>query len=317
MTDKDDQKSESANDEGEFTTTKSPLEQNLEIVKSIAAMAARFQEQYRNPLLEMMQKASEQFKPILEIQKQLQGFLHPVLKFQRLHGEKLMQIGKIAVAALQEMDRFHGALVEIHAKEKLFLSPFFMNSKTLPEIRELFSNREKSAIQVYQEFFGSEVSADEILQQWEADAYLGRRIRILRAAMNAHLRKEFELSIPVFLSQIEGLLREILSVEKHSLFEQKLKKLFPPEAGDTAYSVRELTGADLVIDVICGEIFESTGTLARKPEKPKYPNRHGILHGVDIQYFEDEFASTRCILVLDLLRMEEFTTGLQSLPDSL
>lgn len=186
-------------------------------------------------------------------------------------------------------------------------------NRTFPEIRELFKDSEKPAIQVYQDFFSVEENTKDLLQEWANDGYFSRRHRILNLAVNAHLRKEYELSIPVFLSQIEGVLRELLSVDKHSKFEQKLKRLFPESASEQDnYSLRNLTGADVVIDVICGEIFESTGNLARKSEKPKYPNRHEILHGVDVQYYQDQFASTRCLLVLDLLRMKEFTSGLQS-----
>lgn len=110
------------------TVVEKALTHQLEIEKTVLAMALQIQEQFHNPLLEAIQRAADQFKPILDIQKQVQVFLRPLEAIQRFynaHMEQLAQLGKIAAEAMHEMDKFHGALVEVHSKEKLFLSPFF------------------------------------------------------------------------------------------------------------------------------------------------------------------------------------------------
>lgn len=282
----------------------------------ISSIIAKFQEQFRMTVWDEIGKSVErQLAPLKVVQERISAIVLSLEEQGRRHREQFEKLGKLIGKILSELEEFDKALLETHSKDKVFLSPFFM-SLTSQEIAGLFLNTEKSAIEVYDEFFRRTENAEALLNTWSTHDYLSTRHRILKSAMAAHLRGEYELSIPIFLSQIEGVLREVLSVGSHSQFESKLKKLFPTPKTENSLLVK-LTGTDIIVDIICKEMFESSGNLSRKDEKAKYPNRHEILHGVDHKYFEDPHASTRCILVLDLLRIKGLASGLQTFEDEL
>lgn len=236
------------------------------------------------------------------IKEQINLALEPIARFQSEYGTKLHALAKVAAKAVEEFSKFETRLNLIHSADKVFLTPYILN---LPvnEMKSLFDSIYRSAIEVYVEVFQDEDHINALISEWTKSEVLTGRIPILTAALKAHVSNQHELSIPVFLCQIEGILLDFLSARRHGQFEAKLREKFPDkrtEDLDTYFAV------ELFIEVICEEIFASTGDLDRKTEKAKYPNRHEILHGKDLTYYLDSHASTRCIIVLDFLRSEQF-----------
>lgn len=109
---------------------------------------------------------------------------------------------------------------------------------------------------------------------------LGRfpnREKIIRAAFSAHRRHEYELSIPVFLSQTDGICKEV--VNEH-LFMRKNKK---PR---TAIYVKQIA-ADTFRAAILSPLAHSLPISASERERDSgfnELNRHMVLHGESLDY---------------------------------
>lgn len=103
------------------------------------------------------------------------------------------------------------------------------------------------------------------------------RIRIISSAIRAHTNKQFELSVPIFLIQAEGICLELLRV-----------KLFSTNYGVpvTKKALDRLDIGDLTRSMLV-PLLEGSGITAREVDRHKYPeclNRHEILHGIDTEY---------------------------------
>ncbi len=122
----------------------------------------------------------------------------------------------------------------------------------------------------------------EIIQK-----YPNRR-KIIQSAFNAHKKGEYELSVPVFLAQADGICNELLKV---SLY----KKYTPKKKEDPKQKIRLLTSKEIEKYVSNGFIMSAlveplrniSGLNVSKEYKNQYPvilNRHEIIHGLDLNY---------------------------------
>jgi hypothetical protein len=104
------------------------------------------------------------------------------------------------------------------------------------------------------------------------------RQRILQKAFQAHDAGDYELSVPVFLAQADGIPKEILGVSIYTRKRDSVSRM-----GD-------------VIENIAGDVFEEsllrlvleplplTASTTSPTYRPGELNRHEVLHGIDNQY---------------------------------
>ncbi len=105
--------------------------------------------------------------------------------------------------------------------------------------------------------------------------YPSRKI-IIEAAIKAHKRKEYELSIPVLLSQADGIYHDIVGINIFSGIGRELLKK-STENKELSYSISLMYL--LTIDEV--PLFKSE---KNRPENFIGLNRHLVLHGVDVSY---------------------------------
>lgn len=194
---------------------------------------------------------------------------------------------------LKSFEKFNKHLNEAHAKDKLNLPPF-LDEIPLTEFAKLFRDPTKSAISVYDEYFNSHL--EELKASWKRHPLFEERITILSHALDAHKTGMHTLSIPVFLTQFEGILRQLLGHKGSGDFKSQLSKVVAAE------KVNDISDISIITEAIMNEMFKST----IKQEPSIYPNRNLILHGVQIDYYKAQYASIRCILALDYLRLKDF-----------
>lgn len=150
---------------------------------------------------------------------------------------------------------------------------------------------------------------DTVLQQIET--LWPNRLPIIRDAIEAHRQHKFTLSVPVFLAQADGICSEIfqsfLFTKWKGDLAKKLEKLSPDQRNiilsDRELFLRPL--ADAMIDALRSEsslqVSTSTRDKKRKTESDYGPlNRHGVLHGIDLDY-NTESNSLRGLLLIDYL----------------
>jgi len=103
------------------------------------------------------------------------------------------------------------------------------------------------------------------------------RAAILSAAFRAHRKRDFALSVPVFLSQADGICSELLGVGFYSR-----KKGIPR----TASAADRFTEPNLMLSIL--EPLRVAGALnAFEGERNQHPdvlNRHEVLHGKSVDY---------------------------------
>jgi hypothetical protein len=99
---------------------------------------------------------------------------------------------------------------------------------------------------------------------------------ILNKAFLAHKKQNYELSIPVFLAQADGICQELSG---HHLFSNSRKR--PP----IKRFIEKLTPDSHIAALL--EPLRQTMPISESTETRLDPlslNRHGILHGVDVNY---------------------------------
>jgi hypothetical protein len=103
------------------------------------------------------------------------------------------------------------------------------------------------------------------------------RAHLIGAAFNAHRRQEYELSIPVFLAQTDGICKDLIN---QSLFLKRGKK---PE---TAIYVEQIA-ADTFRAALLSPLAQTLPISASERERLKDDdalNRHTVLHGESLNY---------------------------------
>lgn len=242
--------------------------------------------------------AAQRLKPYLDGLNEIARRMQPVF-FDLRELEKQYRPHILAIAeALRRFEEFNAGLIERHQKETLVLPPCF-GELTMPEVYELFKDREKPAIEVYRDYFAKRENIDALLASWSLDRFYEDRIPILRDACDAHLDGKHTLAIPTFLAQIEGILCDIFGVLDHGKVKGKLSQVRPKIKNED----KLFANAEFIARIITEQVFNSSEDGNRTAE---FPNRHRILHGSNPFYYRDKNASLRCILLLDLLRSEKF-----------
>ena len=103
------------------------------------------------------------------------------------------------------------------------------------------------------------------------------RSHILDSAFTAHQRAEYELAVPVFLSQADGICLELTDFQ---LYRRK-------EGQPTTAGFVEQLAADSIIKVLLEPLRVPLPITASLKERNDYPcalNRHQILHGQSVDY---------------------------------
>ncbi len=115
------------------------------------------------------------------------------------------------------------------------------------------------------------------------------RERLIKLAYNDHKNKRFHASIPLILSQIDGVMFDYVG---HSFY-LKNKNL------DKLRYTSPITKVEANLTPIAKKMNESRKKTNNTPLS--FPYRNGILHGRDIN-FDNELVSTKCFFSLFALR---------------
>ncbi|MCX6343916.1 MAG: hypothetical protein NT018_02435 [Armatimonadetes bacterium] len=135
---------------------------------------------------------------------------------------------------------------------------------------------------------------ERIHENWEHRLFLKHRLPILRAVMDAHISKNYWLSVPSMLPQIDGVIAEYYGHKGH-LSGKKLveyvEKLFAAQPsnlmGLISSANRDFYTTILLFPFLFGQL-------------PAFISRHAILHGADTGY-GTEANSLKVILFFDYL----------------
>lgn len=198
-------------------------------------------------------------KPIIEYQKTIQGFINPAFEQLQKSFKELPSRTKEALLLLGE----HGWFLDLE-----------MPLPALWQLRKALTDGSvEEAEEALIEYFNSRLSE---IEQSIIEKYPGRK-KIIEAAFNAHHREEYELSIPVLLSQIDGICKDTV---KQYLFMKKNKK---PR---TAIYVEQVA-SDTYRKALLSPLSQTLPIGASEHERSEdfnELNRHMVLHGESLDY---------------------------------
>ncbi|HXH75375.1 MAG TPA: hypothetical protein VNJ08_10450 [Bacteriovoracaceae bacterium] len=183
-------------------------------------------------------------------------------------------------------------------KDDVFLIPYFSEIPNIPKLVERIKSENKSMLDIYDETFCQEVEVTKLLDTWMDNPFFMERRQIFERCLIAHTNKEFILTIPIFYIHIEKYCKYLLQIDTDKTYKWKaiLKKTYSKEEEGISKFMSEAYAVQFLTD----QIFEHYPKYKELAD-PLYPNRHNVLHGSDLDYFNKKYASLRCILLLDIL----------------
>lgn len=250
-------------------------------------------------------KSIKKYINILKVKKRLpeEAILNEPFAIQDFEQalEPLRSIFKnIDVDVLRDVIGFGNALHKKHQTDMSFMPPF-LDNVPVSMISEAFLDSKKSPIKIYQLLLQDPKVVKSLSKQWKKDSVLASRIKILEDALQAHLEKKYTLSIPVLLTQLEGIISDKFQI-KHKQIQHAVKEGFAdlPRSPEVDFA----DGAYQFINIITSEVFNSNEHVDHK-SRNIYANRHKILHGNSLNYHKNPQHSVRLIMLIDFMRSEE------------
>lgn len=128
--------------------------------------------------------------------------------------------------------------------------------------------------------------------------YYPNRYNIIRDALNAHNNKLYTLSIPIIISQSDGICMELFGVNLYSKDEKHNYKV--PK---TKYARKDIQESSAVMEAMALyplDILTGFNFGTEKKHNIKSFNRNSILHGSNLVY-DSEINSLKCISLLNYL----------------
>ena len=169
--------------------------------------------------------------------------------------------------------------------------PGHLASKWLDDVAQRFLAGEATAEQVEGAFLRNYQAhgIQDIRRSWEADHQIAARLPILMDALHAHDEQRYNLSVPVILAQLEGMVAAAKAHAGRFTAKTLVAYLKPIVTGGSRF---ERIAAKLVVTTLWTE-FEHGGTTPPL-------SRHAILHGADTAYGTGA-NSLKAILFLDTI----------------
>lgn len=252
--------------------------------------------QYARGFQMMYQGLEKSIKPILEAQERMAEMVKKftaTIDFEQLNkiAEKLADEG-LKFDALEKTGWWYCPMMENIEPERVKTAAIQYKNGKRKAITNLFlSSSRKSEYKLL----------NDAVNRWEDNSLFKNRMRPIRDALNAHIGGLYTLSIPTLLPIAEGIASDYCkvkgiyssSIKNHG--NKKIKLAFDEIEKQGLYP---FLFPDLFISIIENMIYKNTKDL-NDPFHKKL-NRHGILHGTYIKYY-DESRSLKCFFLLDAL----------------
>ena len=155
---------------------------------------------------------------------------------------------------------------------------WYVDFEILPHsLWEIKKALEEGSVQEVEEAFVEYL--EERVDEIEA-SIVGRfpsRKKVIKAAFSAHRRREYELSIPVFLAQTDGICKEVIG--EHFFMKKKKKPC-------TAIYVNQIAADTLLAALLSPLAHNLPISFSERKRGPDFTelNRHMVLHGESLDY---------------------------------
>jgi hypothetical protein len=226
------------------------------------------------PFIETHKTIVEKLNPTRESLQQIANLMRPVIEFrERINTLILPDFSKFFESLEQLPSRTKEALIVL-AKQGWFLD-LEMPLPSLWGLQSAFQNKDdiKEAEKSLISYFESRLDniEESLLDNFP------HRSKIIRAACKAHRNRDYELSVPVFISQSDGICYELVN---YYLFLKSDKK---PQTAKYVESIVAETYRAILMAPLTQSLPISASTNERDEDFNQL-NRHMVLHGESIDY---------------------------------
>ncbi len=265
--------------------------------------AGRIREQFA-PILKQQESFQKWMQPIIEAQKALQKTLEPILAEQE-RWKKLAEAIQIPKYSLPDISQLAQPALEFQKSVQGLISPAF--EQLQESFRELPPRTQEAVLVLGAHGWyldlemplpglwelkkalseGNVEEAEEAIAEYFAgrlDKIEGsiiekfpNRQKMIRAAFNAHRRQEYELSIPVFLAQTDGICKEVV---KQYLFMKQNRK---PRTAIYVEQIASNTFRAALLQPLARPLPIGASERERAKDFNEL-NRHMVLHGESLDY---------------------------------
>lgn len=231
------------------------------------------------------------YSAVLQSIRRMQAISDSAQKTQRF-VKKLLEENELIAGLYKDKIRKYLAYRGWYIAGSLYINQYPILEKAIKEnrdseIEEFLQSHVRSRVQEIQR---------EACERWPDCAH------IMNDAFEAHSKRKYTLSVPVFLAQADGICYEILK-----------SFLFTDHSGKVVQQVeefeREHPSTTPLARSFLGLLLEASGLRLNTRERDKLKaagvsisplNRHGVIHGIDRQY-GTESNSLRSICLLSFL----------------
>jgi hypothetical protein len=291
----------------------------IDLIRQIQETHKLVQKQFA-PLVELQARLKESLRPVIEARERLNESLKPILEAQRRAAE-LAAIIRLPDYVATELARINEFALAYRKSLENLITPAFQELQE--SLRTLPKRTRKVLLALAQHgwFMDLEMPMPGLWRLQKAlesgdiaeaeaaliDYFRGRlpaiaesleeryphRGKIIKAAFTAHERGEYELSVPVFLVQADGICQELIDLE---LFRKKNKK---PATAAYVEGIEVETFRSALLDPLAHCLPISASASERGPEFSGL-NRHQVLHGESFNY-GTELNSLRAVSLLNYI----------------
>lgn len=142
-----------------------------------------------------------------------------------------------------------------------------------------------------------------MVDRWDDNKLIAPRMRIIRRALQAHCDKDYLLSVPALIPQIEGILNDVAHSNQMTAKLGKIEKVYAEVIGPVdSYDISRWAVASTLKYILANNLYPFTLFEAelKKPIKKRVTTRHTILHGADLNY-DKPSTSLRPFLIIDAI----------------
>ena len=252
-------------------------------LEELQKSAHAYQQQIAS-LAEMQQKMQESLRPFFEAQERLRRSLDPIVEVRR-HLAKTAEIARRQLEALPRPaftdlaehfrklpQRFRDALIVLGNH-----GWFFDLDMPFPALWKLEKVLQGGNVEAAEQALMGYFRERSLKISNRLAAEFPHRAKVLKPAFDAHARGEYELSIPVFLTQADGISQELIGV-------QFFKKHQNRPA--TAAYVEAITSDTFLAAVLFPLAHPLPISFAAHQRGGDFHdlNRHQVLHGESVDY---------------------------------
>ncbi len=242
--------------------------------------------------------------PLLDTRRVLEGIfksVQPVLEATRL------SLARDMAGIVRGMESVHKYFEQEEATAEAFLYAGFcmapsMSHALIERVVALRrANKKKLIAQTIMRYYQNKSHArlKAMVSKWETNSLFAPRMKIIRDALNAHLNRQYNLSIPTLLTQAEGIAGDFALYHE---IPTKLtnKQVFTDALNETTVARMRFAIHESVTTFVDTTLYANKKFETLPIRSKERINRHVILHGRQVNY-GTERNSLRVFLLLDAL----------------